>query len=207
MAITMLSLQITFLLVVVLCLLVASADVSKYKGDNYTMKCPPHADALGVSLFTRRSIMRKVFYYNFSEDLLTPHKDYEGRVKVKNDKKTITIDIFNLELEDTGSYWCTYTCPFDDCEMDDSGVFLLVQDPQETIPSSSKSAKSNGMNDLLIPVAALTAGSVLLLLFLVLGVWMVPKIKKLMRDQRGEEKRSGNEVYEVMTIPRRRDFT
>jgi len=111
----------------ILCFFESFVDVSKYKGDNYTMKCPPHADALGVSLFTRRSIMRKVFYYNFSEDLLTPHKDYEGRVKVKNDKKTITIDIFNLELEDTGSYWCTYTCPFEDCEMDDSGVFLLVQ--------------------------------------------------------------------------------
>ncbi|XP_077069070.1 uncharacterized protein LOC143721965 [Siphateles boraxobius] len=208
MAITMRSLPIIFLFLLVLCLcnLDASADVIKYKGDNYTMKCPAaQAEASGVYLYSRRSIQRQVFFYHFKSGNLTLLTDYRGRVKINLDMKTLTIDIFNLGPKDTGAYWCT--CSFFDaiCEMDDSGVFLLVQDPPEIIPTSSKGSKSNGINDLLIPVTALTAGSVLLLFLLVLAVWMVPKMKKLIRDQREEKKRSGNEVYEVMTIPRRKD--
>ncbi|XP_067238274.1 uncharacterized protein [Chanodichthys erythropterus] len=202
------SLQSIFLLLVVLCFcnLVASKDVSKYKGDNYTFTCPaPKTPApLGVYLYSRRSASREVFYYYFKQDKLTLHKDYKDRVEVKNDKKTLTIDIFNLSPEDSGAYWCTCLPLSGICTMEESGLFLLVQDPPEIISASSKSpTKSNGMNDLLIPVTALTAGSVLLLLLLVLGVWLVPKMKKVFKTKREEEKRSANGVYEVMTIPRR----
>ncbi|XP_067274022.1 uncharacterized protein [Pseudorasbora parva] len=113
--------------------------------------------------------------------------------------------IFNLQLEDTGAYWCTHNVYGTENPVE-TGVFLLVQEP-EILPASSKSPKSNGMNDLLIPVIALTAGSVLLLLLLVLVVWMVPKIKKLIRSTREGERRSNNEVYEVMTVHRRKEFT
>ncbi|XP_067274014.1 uncharacterized protein [Pseudorasbora parva] len=207
MAITMRSLQV-ILLLVVLCLsnLVASADMIKYNGDNCTIVCEaPKEDALGVNLYRRRSYQRKILYYFFATDKLTVPDVYKSRVSIKNDKKTLSIEIFNLQLEDTGAYWCTHNVYGTENPVE-TGVFLLVQEP-EILPASSKSPKSNGMNDLLIPVIALTAGSVLLLLLLVLVVWMVPKIKKLIRSTREGERRSNNEVYEVMTVHRRKEFT
>lgn len=104
--------------------------MSKYKGENYIMKCPAlPADATGVYLYRRRSVRREVFYYHFRKNLLTPHKDYQGRVDVKYDNKTqhVTIYIFNLGLEDTGAYWCNCTALLEKCVIDDSGDFLLVQ--------------------------------------------------------------------------------
>ncbi|XP_050957306.1 T-cell antigen CD7-like isoform X2 [Labeo rohita] len=214
MAIAMRSLQIIILLLVVLCLsnFVASADEIRYKGDNYTFKCPaPQKDALGVYLNSRRVIRREVVYYCFETKKITLHPEYEGRIKVKNDSKTLTVDIINLQLTDTGAYWCSCIDVFGKCAMDESGVLLLVDEPPiNPAPSTSANPKSGGMNDLLIPVTALTAGSVLLLILLVVAVWLVPKLKKLMKKreeekEEEEEKRcnnGNNGVYEVMTVKR-----
>ncbi|XP_052407783.1 uncharacterized protein LOC127952921 [Carassius gibelio] len=206
------SLQIFIFLLVVLCLtnFVASADVIKYKGDNFTMTFPaPQKEALGVYLYSRSEISREVFYYFFQTKKLTVHKDFEGRVGVKYDEKTLTIDIINLRLRDAGAYWCTCNRLQGECQMDDKGPFLLVHEPVANV-ASSKSAdqKSGGINELMILVMAITAGSVLLLLLLVFGVWLVPKIKKQMRSkEKGEkERRCNNGVYEVMTVHRKAEF-
>uniref|UniRef100_A0A9J8CRX7 Immunoglobulin domain-containing protein n=1 Tax=Cyprinus carpio carpio TaxID=630221 RepID=A0A9J8CRX7_CYPCA len=155
------SLQTILLLVVVLCLrnFVASTDEIKYKGDNFTMKCPaPPKETLGVYLYSRRESSRQVFYYFFNTQKLTVHKDFEGRVEVKHDNKILTINIINLQLTDTGAYWCSCNLMIGECTMDDSGVFLLVHEPLiSLVPSKSADPKSGGMNDLLIPVMAITA--------------------------------------------------
>ncbi len=102
-------------------------DEIKYRGANFTIKCPAHQkDAGGVYLYSRRQISRQVFYYFFKSKKLTVHKDFEGRVKVEYDNKTVKIDIINLKLTDTGAYWCTCNSLIGECAMDDSGVFLLV---------------------------------------------------------------------------------
>ncbi|XP_073691416.1 uncharacterized protein [Garra rufa] len=214
MAVTM-SLQFVNFLLVVLCLsnFVASADEIKYKGDNFTIKCPTHQeDALGVQLYSRRVISREAVYYFIETKKKTYHKDYEGRTEVKYDSKTLTVDITNLQLTDTGAYWCTCNLlSKKKCTMDESGVFLVVKDPPiNPAPSTSANPKPGGMNDLLIPVTALTAGSVLLLVLLVVLVWLVPKMKKMIRrreeEKEEEDKRCNNGVYEVMTVPRNTGF-
>ncbi|XP_051571404.1 uncharacterized protein LOC127450937 [Myxocyprinus asiaticus] len=195
---TKMSLTVTLFLSVVLlnlCNLVSSADEHKFKGENYTIKCPAaHKDALGVYLNSKREVSREVLYYYFKSSMLTLHEDYKGRVKVKVEKTTLIIDIFNLQMKDSGFYWCSCNLFLRKCDMTtDKGVFLLVNEiPIETATVTAK--KSYGMNDFLIPVAALAVGSVLLLLILVAVVWLVPKIKEQSRKNREEEKRH-NGIY------------
>ncbi|XP_051988766.1 uncharacterized protein LOC127648228 [Xyrauchen texanus] len=176
--------------------LVSSADEHKFKGENYTIKCPAaHKDALGVYLNSRREVSREVLYYYFETSKISLHDDYKGRVEVKVDKTTLIIDIFNLQMKDTGSYWCTCNLFKQICDMTTTkGVFLLVNEaPTETALVTAK--KSHGMNGILIPVVALTVGSVLLLLTLAAGVWLVPKIKEQSRKYKEEEKRRANGIY------------
>ncbi len=100
-------------------------DEIKYRGANFTIKCPAHQkDAGGVYLYSRRQISRQVFYYYFKNKKLTVHKDFEGRVKVEYDNKTVKIDIINLKLTDTGAYWCTCNVLIGECAMDDSVIFF-----------------------------------------------------------------------------------
>ncbi|XP_051571872.1 uncharacterized protein LOC127451321 [Myxocyprinus asiaticus] len=195
------SLTVTLFLSVLLnlCNLVSSEDEQKFKGENFTVKCPT-ADqkALGVYLLSRREFIREVLYYYFNNSKLTIHEDYKGRVEVSVEKKTLTINIFNLQQKDTGAYWCTCNIFNANCHMTtETGVFIFVNEiPIKSAPSTANNA--TGMRDFLIPVTALTAGSVLLLLILVAVVWMVPKIKEHRRRKREEERRHANGIYEDM---------
>lgn len=210
MTMRMKTLLFTFLLLGVLCLssFAESADVIKFKGESATMKCHiSDKDAMGVSLFTRHKDKQEVLYYFIQSNKLTIKPTHEGRVEAKFDGKTLTVDILNLQKEDTGAYWCECNhIVTRECKMDQSGVVLVVHDRERQqntgqVSASTAPSKFGGMNGLLVPVVALTASSVLLLLLLVLGVWVVPKIKK-MRQTAKQEKTSANEVYEVMTVKR-----
>ncbi|XP_051994873.1 uncharacterized protein LOC127652648 [Xyrauchen texanus] len=195
------SLTVTLFLSVLLlnlCKLVSSEDIQKFKGENFSFKCPTAEDkALGVYLFSRREDVHEVLYYYFEDSKLTLHENYKGRIEVNADNKTLTINIFNLQLKDTGAYWCTCNIFQSTCQMTDKGVFILVNE----IPIESASSTANnatGMRDFLIPVTALTAGSVLLLLILVAVVWMLPKIKEQRRRKGEDERRHTNGIYEEM---------
>lgn len=185
-----------------LCSLVSSADEHRYKGESYTIRCTePQQDAVAVSLYTRREEQRQVLYYYFETGDLTVHKDYRGRVNVSLDGNILTSNIWNLQLNDAGAYWCSCNLHFDKCEMTaNKGVFLFVN-VQSGEVASSTAKHPNGMSDFLIPVTALTAGSVLLLLVLLFGVWVAPKIKRRIRRNE-EENTSSNGVYEVMNVHR-----
>ncbi|XP_056608806.1 nicotinamide riboside kinase 1 isoform X1 [Triplophysa dalaica] len=192
---------VLFLITVDLCSLDSSADEHSFKGGSYTIRCPaPQKDALGVYLKTRRKVERQVLYYHFATGGITVHEEYRGRVNISLDETILTSNILNLQLNDAGAYWCSCeTDSFEKCEMTaGEGVFLSVNEPTGEL-SSSTAKQHNGMSDFLIPVTALTAGSVLLLLLLLFGVWLVPKIKTR-RMKKGEEKTSGNGIYEVMKV-------
>ncbi|XP_056309771.1 uncharacterized protein LOC130221358 [Danio aesculapii] len=199
------SLQFTFLLGV-LCLsgFVESADLIKFKGENATMKCHiSEEQVMGVSLYTRHEDELQVVYYHMMSDKLTIKSSYEGRVKAKFEGKTLTVDILNLQMKDAGAYWCKCSLLLTRvCKMDQSGVLLMVRDRKtEQVAASTAASKPGGIYSFLVPVVAVTASSVIVLLFLVLGVWIVPKIKE-MRITAEQGKRSINEVYEVMTVKR-----
>ncbi|KAI7803962.1 hypothetical protein IRJ41_014072 [Triplophysa rosa] len=185
------------------CLHAFRKNEHRSKGESYTIRCPaPQKDAVGVYLNTRREVQRQVLYYSIETGDVTVHTDYSGRVNISRDEMIVTSNIWNLQLNDAGAYWCSCIKHFEKCEMTaDKGVILLINVPSGEV-SSSTAKQHNGMSDFLIPVTTLTACSVLLLLLLLFGVWLVPKIKKTRRMINREEKTSGNGVYEVMNVHR-----
>ncbi len=101
-------------------------DEIKYRGANFTIKCPAHQRRGRCISVQQTSDQPTSLVLLFQSKKLTVHKDFEGRVKVEYDIKTVKIDIINLKLTDTGAYWCTCNVLIGECAMDDSGVFLLV---------------------------------------------------------------------------------
>lgn len=203
-------LQFTFLVLGVLCLsgIAESADVNKFKGENVTMKCHNLEEhVIAVSLYTRHEAEMQVLNYYIKSKRLNLNDFYKRRLKAKFEGRDFTVDILNLQMKDAGSYWWRFTVLPPKSKNDQPGDFLVVRDREteqeakENVAASTSASKTGGMNGLLVPVVALTASSVLLLLLLVLGVWIVPKIKK-MRNTTEQKKRSENEVYEVMTVKR-----
>ncbi|XP_061088518.1 uncharacterized protein si:rp71-81e14.2 [Conger conger] len=184
-----------FILLVFTSLSTWSAEVRSNKqfvwldnGDSFSMQCSTTKnDSKGLYLVWGLHEEKELFYLHGSSSKLTVNKDYRGRLQTEGKLKNIKIKLPNMTEDDSGVYWCKYQST--DNKVTVNGSMVVVngrQCPRDTTVTSN-----------LVLVSAISAGSVFLLCFIVLLLWLVPKMEKSMRKKKTHAKRSDS-VYEDM---------
>ncbi|KAI4904304.1 hypothetical protein NFI96_021897 [Prochilodus magdalenae] len=186
--------------------------VTKNQGENLTMVCTTteETDHVGLFLYARLPEKHQVFYYDKSSKAVTPNKEYIGKVNTSGEIQNLTITITGLQERDSGFYSCVYNSLSGArvTEKETNGVLLFVKEVQPPRSTEAPGKEPSAMPEMLVLVSALTACAVVILCFLVAGVWVIPKVKALCAEkrwvprERDDGSKSHNAVYEDMRAHR-----
>ncbi|KAI4878995.1 hypothetical protein NFI96_005170 [Prochilodus magdalenae] len=153
--------------------------VTKNQGENLTMVCTTteETDHVGLFLYARLPEKHQVFYYDKSSKAVTPNKEYIGKVNTSGEIQNLTITITGLQERDSGFYSCVYNSLSGArvTEKETNGVLLFVKEVQPPRSTEAPGKEPSAMPEMLVLVSALTACAVVILCFLVAGVWVIPK--------------------------------
>ncbi|XP_049324180.1 uncharacterized protein si:ch211-165d12.4 [Astyanax mexicanus] len=185
---------------------VTAGVVIKNQGENLTMTCTTTKNSKNVGLYlkARRPEKCELFYYNTKDSAASYGSAYEGRVTVSGEFEKLTVKITDLQKEDSGFYFCQYVFFGAKIESNETDSLLLfVKEVENIVTTAASTGNLHDSPNVMVLVSILTACTVALLCMLVLGIWIIPKMKTLCASQ-GEENGSKayHGIYEDMTAHR-----